>query len=510
MIRSRKISRSHKVLLKPTEQDEIAFSKASGVARLAWNWCVAESIKDDEEYKKTNAKPRSPNQLKKEFNAVKHELFPWMDESPKDANQQPFAYYSKAKSRYIKYMMSLKTGKPTRKVGKPRFKCKGTGDSFYCSNDKVNVKVGSDMIRLPVIGWVKMAEKFKPINTHLLKINSVVVSKDANDWYASISYEYSTELVDVLNPDDKRPVAVLDMGIRTFATILDSDGVLTEIDVNTEKRKKHAKKVAKLQRKISRCATSPTKCRNKRHQNKRKAHRKLVNKNLKISKTERLKIIRENELKKGMPDAQLQAVPKLMSKKHYKLEMRLKKVHAKHRAQRDDALHKLSRTLCRNNQAIGIEDLNITGWMANKNWASIVADLGIRKFFTMLAYKAVQEGTRLHMFSRWFPSSKTCNHCKNVHSELGLEKLWICPSCGCNHHRDINAVLVMLSQLIKDLELKGFEWLLGSPELTLKTNCEAGGSTASAKVSDWLTPFSFANSEVVIQIPERELICGSK
>ena len=503
--RSRRISRSHKIRLRATSEQQIAFAKSAGVARTAWNWCVAEGKKDEEAYRKTGAKPRNANQLKKEFNAIKHEIYPWMGDSPKDANQQPFAFYGKAKSAYIKYRMSVKSGTPTRKVGSPRFKRKGKGDSFYCSNDKVTVEVGSNMIRLPVIGWVEMYETFNPINTHLLKINSVTVSKDGNDWYASISYEFSTETVELLKPDDQRPVVVLDMGIRTFATILNSDGVLSEVEVNSGKREKHKRKVSKLQRKISRCATSPTKCRNKRHQKKRKAHRKVVNRQLKKSRAERLKIIRENDTKKGMPDATLQVVPKLMSNRHYKLEKRLKKVHAKHRNQRDDALHKLSRTLCRENQAIGIEDLNITGWMANKNWAAIVADLGIRKFFTMLAYKAEQEGTVLHVFDRWYPSSKTCNHCKSVNSELGLEKLWICPECGCQHHRDINAVMVMLAELIKDLNIKGFEWLLGLPELCLEKDCEASGSSAApAKVQDWLVPISFANIEAVQQIPHGE------
>ena len=41
---------------------------------------------------------------------------------------------------------------------------------------------------------------------------------------------------------------------------------------------------------------------------------------------------------------------------------------------------------------------------------------------------------------RFYPSSKTCNHCGYVNSELTLkDRKWICPNCGTEIIRDENA-----------------------------------------------------------------------
>ena len=43
---------------------------------------------------------------------------------------------------------------------------------------------------------------------------------------------------------------------------------------------------------------------------------------------------------------------------------------------------------------------------------------------------------------RFEPSSKTCNHCGYVNSNLTLkEREWTCPQCGEVFDRDVNAAL---------------------------------------------------------------------
>ncbi|EQD69633.1 protein containing Transposase, IS605 OrfB, partial [mine drainage metagenome] len=43
------------------------------------------------------------------------------------------------------------------------------------------------------------------------------------------------------------------------------------------------------------------------------------------------------------------------------------------------------------------------------------------------------------LIDTFYPSSKTCSGCGAVHAALGLEKHWLCPACGTQHDRDVNA-----------------------------------------------------------------------
>jgi putative transposase len=128
---------SHKICLDPTYKQEEYFRRACGVARFTWNWALA---KWKEEYKAGN-KPTGLG-LKKAFNTLKKQNFPWMYEVTKYASQQPFIYLQVAFTRFFK------------KLGRyPKFKRKGINDSFYIGND--HIKVEGKRIRLPKLGWVR-------------------------------------------------------------------------------------------------------------------------------------------------------------------------------------------------------------------------------------------------------------------------------------------------------------------------------------------------------------------
>ena len=90
------LGRSHKIALEPSAVQEQQFRRAAGAARFTWNWGLAEW---DRQYK-AGEKPTAIG-LKKHFNAIKGEQFPWVYESPRDANSQPFANLGKAFSRFF-------------------------------------------------------------------------------------------------------------------------------------------------------------------------------------------------------------------------------------------------------------------------------------------------------------------------------------------------------------------------------------------------------------------------
>ena len=109
---------------------------------------------------------------------------------------------------------------------------------------------------------------------------------------------------------------------------------------------------------------------------------------------------------------------------------------------RADFMHKLTTRLCRENQAVVIEDLNVQGMLANDKLARAISDMGFGMFGTQMQYKAKRFGTRLVIADRWYPSTRLCSVCDWKNEALTLkDRQWTCPHCGSHHDRDHNAAL---------------------------------------------------------------------
>lgn len=105
---------------------------------------------------------------------------------------------------------------------------------------------------------------------------------------------------------------------------------------------------------------------------------------------------------------------------------------------REDFLHKLTRRLTSESQvdSIAIEDLNIAGMKKNHCLAQAISDVSWSEFFRQLDYKCEWTGTNLLKIGRFEPSSRTCDACGKVNSELKLsDRVWAC-ECGAEHDRD--------------------------------------------------------------------------
>ena len=192
---------AHKIELKANNKAQTYFRKACGTARFTWNWALNQW---GEQYG-AGQKP-SGFKLKKEFNAIKKEQFPWTYEVTKYASQQPFLDLQDAWSRFFKKL-----------AGKPKFKKKGKShDSFYIGGDQI--KVEGRKLWVPNLGWVKLKEELRFIQFKG-KINSVVISRTADRWYAAIQVD-----VDLKIPQHENQVSVgVDLGILRLATL--SNGV---------------------------------------------------------------------------------------------------------------------------------------------------------------------------------------------------------------------------------------------------------------------------------------------
>lgn len=113
---------------------------------------------------------------------------------------------------------------------------------------------------------------------------------------------------------------------------------------------------------------------------------------------------------------------------------------------RQDALHKLTTTLIRENQRIVVEDLNIRGMVKNRRLSRAISDASWGELMRQLAYKAEWYGRELIQVDRWLPSSKTCSECGHLLDQLPLSvRSWQCPSCGTSHDRDHNAAKNILA-----------------------------------------------------------------
>ena len=190
--------KAHKIRLHPTEEQKGYFAKAAGTARFVWNWALAEWNRQYEAGEKPTAL-----KLKKQFNEIRREQFPWTWEVTKNASDQPFLDLGKAFTAFFE-------GKARR----PRFKSKKRSKpSFYLANDQMELK--DHHVWIPKLGWVNLAEnlRFKG------KVTGARITKIADWWFISITVEVADRL-----PDKRKAAVGIDVGLNRLATLSTGEG----------------------------------------------------------------------------------------------------------------------------------------------------------------------------------------------------------------------------------------------------------------------------------------------
>ena len=414
---------AHKIELIPTTAQIEYFAKACGVSRFAYNWALAswnsqyrEWKEAEEEAKKngtinTLSKPKE-YELRKQFNSIKKEKYPFVEEITKCAVQQSIKDLGVAFVRFFKKTSNY-----------PQFHKKGRHDSFYMDN--VSFKVVGKRIHIPKLGWVKMRENLRFYG----KIMSATVSRIADRWFVSIQVdvpfsslpvdhepynqnnsccENQTVLSDSMLPlgkDVNLKVVGIDLGIKTMATLFDGEQSKIEKIDAPKPLKRLLTKLKRLQRKLSRQGIHYT-------------MEDYVDANGETRKIRKY------------------------SNNYIKTKIKLARLHARIRNIRQDFLHKLTTRLVKEFDVICIEDLNVKGMMANHKLARAIMDLGFYEFKRQLLYKAQMWQRMVIIADRWYPSSKTCSHCGEKLKELELsDRDWECPHCHTTHDRDVNAAM---------------------------------------------------------------------
>lgn len=378
---------AHKIRLDPNNVQATYFARASGTARFAYNWALAEWQHQYEAWKQDNRQPK-PSQmaLRRQLNALKREQFPWMLEVTKNAPQMAIIQLGDAFKNFW-----------AGRANYPKFRKKGVHDRFSLSNDQFSVK--GSRIRIPNLGWVRMRESLRFTG----KIMSATVSHVADKWFVSITVD--TEESPTRSAENQGVVGV-DLGVLALATLSTGEKI-----VGPKPHKALLKRQKLLSHSLSR---------------KHKAAKvKLgLGANAPIPKGVRLPV----------------------SENAKKARAKLSRLHARIANIRQDALHKLTSDLTRRFHTIGIENLNVRGMLKNRRLARSIADMSFFEFRRQLEYKAGRRGGIVVVADRWFPSSKTCSVCGTIQEKMPLAvRQWTCPDCGAIHDRDVNAARNLLA-----------------------------------------------------------------
>jgi IS605 OrfB family transposase len=241
---------------------------------------------------------------------------------------------------------------------------------------------------LPRLGRLKLHESARKLARRLevgtARIMSATVRRDGGRWHVSFTVE-----VDRAERSPARPGSVVgvDVGIKHLAVL--STGELVD---------------------------------NPRH--------------LAAAQT-RLRALGRALSRKTGPDRRIGRRP---SKRWERASARLGRAHARVGNLRRDGLHKLTTRLAVTHGTVVVEDLNVSGMLANRRLARHIADAGFAEIRRQFAYKTTWNGGRLLIADRWYPSSKTCSGCGTVKTKLTLsEREFHCEACGLVIDRDLNA-----------------------------------------------------------------------
>ena len=122
-----------------------------------------------------------------------------------------------------------------------------------------------------------------------------------------------------------------------------------------------------------------------------------------------------------------------------KARKKVARLHVRLRHQRQDFLHKLSRSLVQRFDLVSIENLSVRG-LARTKLAKSVHDVGWGTFRTFLTYKAERANTCLMVIDRFYPSTRLCSACGKLNADLTLkDRAWTCGGCGMMYDRDLHA-----------------------------------------------------------------------
>ena len=153
----------------------------------------------------------------------------WLKDTPSQALQNALKDLERAYTNFF-----------AKRADFPRFKKKGSGDSFrYPEPKQIKLDQANDRVLLPKLGWIR----YRNSRDVLGEVRNVTISQSGGKWFASIQTQREVE-----QPLPTATSAIgIDVGIARFATMSDA-GFVAPLNGF----KKHQQRLARYQRRMSR------------------------------------------------------------------------------------------------------------------------------------------------------------------------------------------------------------------------------------------------------------------
>ncbi len=371
-----------RVMLIPNNKQKTKLFQYANTARFAYNW----ALEREKENYKNGEKFIFDGDLRKEFTQLKKmDEYSWLNEISNNVTKQAIKDACVAYKRFFKGYSRFPKFK-SRKYSVPSFYQDNVKIKFSDTHVKVEGFTTSKKKNRQKLNWIRLAEHNR-IPTDC-KYTNPRIKYDGLNWWLTIGIEYKN----FVSVSSKNGVGI-DLGIKDLAIC--SDGNKYQNINKAQKVKKIEKQKCRLQRSISRS-----------YENNKKGES--------YCKT-------NNVIKKE----------KLLLKLNHKLTNI-----------RQNYLHQITSEIVKREPSfICIEDLNVKGMIRNKHLSKAIQQQGFYEFRRQIEYKSEWNNVPVIVADRFFPSSKLCNCCRMIKTNLKLsERIYRC-KCGNVIDRDYQAAL---------------------------------------------------------------------
>ncbi|MGC8513966.1 MAG: IS607 family element RNA-guided endonuclease TnpB, partial [Acidimicrobiales bacterium] len=324
--------------------------------------------------------------LRKKWNQEKNTVAPWWAENSKECYSSGISDLVDALGNWSDSKRGKRRG---RWVGFPRFQSRRDGrNRVRFTTGTMRLEEDKRHITLPVIGKLRSKENTRRVHRHVAKGNARVLSMTLSERWGRlfVSVQYAVRVRVPTRPvPERKPRTGVDLGLRTYATVADSDGYVVEFPNPACLRATLAQR-KRLGRKMVRCIPG--------------------------------------------------------SRQHRAAKTKLARLDRKAVHLRRETVHQLTRWLVDNYNQVLIEDLDLAAMrrsMGRRAFRRSVSDASLGMFRPTLAYKAETAGVEVVVADRWFASSQTHHNCGGKLEGKKLAKELCCGVCEKAVDRDINA-----------------------------------------------------------------------
>ena len=349
-------------------------------------------------------------EFSKILNELKHsEEYSWLKEISSKALKDSIMSAETSYKRFFKKLSN-----------RPRFRSKKQPfQSYFFIKDSIHLNTGKkNVIHIPILRYIRITERnYLPDEK---QITSGRIIKEGDKYY--VSFIYNTN---VKESTIRSQGCGIDLGIEKFATVHYETGETLIVDsfVNSEKFKELDEKI--------------------------KYYQRLISHKVEINYGRLLNIYLDHH-----PDGKVNDRYKnIMKGESYntsqvrKLYKRISRLYRRKTNISKNSILKLVNILVARTKPryITIEDLHVRELADITKSNSLKHEIYECRWFFFrkrLSQKCKEYAIELRIVDRFFASSKTCSFCGKKNKDLKLsDRMFICPHCGYEVDRDLNAAI---------------------------------------------------------------------